>query len=108
MKYIFTMIDRYSRWIEAVPLAAMTAADCASALLRTWVARFGVPADITTDQGRQFSSDLWKEPHVLLGIRSLRTTAYHPQANGMVECLHRVLKERICNILILQRSHVPA
>ena len=94
-KYIFTMIDRFSRWIEAVPLATMTAADCASALLRVWIARFGVPADITTDQGRQFGSDLWQELHRLLGIKSLRTTAYHPQANGMVELLHRVLKERL-------------
>ena len=73
----------------------MTAVDCASALLRVWISRYGVPADITTDQGRQFGSDLWLELHRLLGIKSLRTTSYHPQANGIVERVHRVLKERI-------------
>ena len=73
----------------------MTAADCASALLRRWISLFGVPSDITTDQGRQFAGSLWSELHKLLGIRSLRTTAYHPQANGMVERFHRVLKERL-------------
>ena len=95
MRYIFTIVDRFSRWVEAVPLPTMTAGDCAVALLRHWITRFGVPSDITTDQGRQFCSDLWRDLHRLLGIKSLRTTAYHPQANGMVERLHRTLKERI-------------
>ena len=31
----------------------------------------------------------------LLGVKALRTTAYHPQSNGMVERIHRVLKERL-------------
>ena len=33
MRYIFTIVDRFTRWVEAVPLPTMTAADCASALL---------------------------------------------------------------------------
>ena len=94
--YLMTIMDRSTRWLEAVPLTNMTAATCASALVRHWIARFGVPADVTTDQGRQFTSSLWAELHRLLGISSLRTTAYHPQANGLVERVHRVIKERLC------------
>ena len=90
-----TVIDRFSRWLEAVPLASATAADCAKALLRHWVSRFGTPHDITTDQGPQFTSSLWTELMSLLGIKALRTTSYHPQCNGMVERVHRVLKERL-------------
>ena len=93
--YLLTIIDRYSRWLEAVPLASATATDCATALLRHWVSRFGVPRDITTDQGRQFTSTLWTELMSTLGIKALRTTSYHPQCNGMVERVHRVLKERL-------------
>ena len=78
-----------------VPLATATAADCAVALLRYWVSRFGVPLDITTDQGPQFTSLLWAELMSLLGVKALRTTSYHPQSNGMVERVHRVLKERL-------------
>ena len=95
MSYLMTIVDRYSRWIEAVPLTSITAADCAQALLRHWVSRYGSPQDITTDQGPQFTSVLWTELMALLGVKCLRTTSYHPQCNGMVERVHRVLKERL-------------
>ena len=94
--YLMTIIDGYTRWMEAIPLKDISAASCAAVLLRHWICRFGVPADITSDQGAQFTSVLWSELHQALGISALRTTAYHPQANGMVERIPRVLKERLC------------
>ena len=110
MRYLFTMIDRFTRSLEVVPLSSMTAVDCARALLHHWIARFGVPSDITTDQGRQFTSEVWAELHRVLGIRPLRTTAYHPQANGMIERTHRVLKERLMarNSSSSWIDHLPA
>lgn len=50
---------------------------------------FGIPA---TDHGRQFESKLWNNLMSLLGSKQSRTTAYHPQSNGMVERFHRQLK----------------
>ena len=90
--YLFTIIDRFSRWPEAIPLADAEAVTCARALLRGWIARFGVPDDITSDRGPQFTSCLWAELGRTLGIHNHATTAYHPQANGMVERMHRQLK----------------
>ncbi|GFN91724.1 Pol polyprotein [Plakobranchus ocellatus] len=52
MTYLFTIIHRFTRWPEAVPLP-----DTATDLLHHW--RFGVPEDITSDRGRQFTSSLW-------------------------------------------------
>jgi hypothetical protein len=40
-KYLFTMVDRSSRWLEAAPLKSMAAEDCVDALISSWVARFG-------------------------------------------------------------------
>jgi hypothetical protein len=93
--YLFTVIDRTTRWPEAIPLAAVTAADCAAALLRGWIQRFGVPSTITSDRGPQFTSSLWAAMCKLLAISHVPTTAYHLQANGLVERFHRRLKEAL-------------
>ena len=71
--YLLTVIDRFSRWLEAIPLASVTAISCARALLRHWVARFGTPSTIATDRGRQFTSQLWSELSSLLGVQHHKT-----------------------------------
>ena len=90
--HLLTMVDRTTRWPEAVPLSSTTAADVARAFLSAWVARFGTPSDITSDRGPQFVSELWSALARSLGTQVHRTTAYHPQANGLCERFHRSLK----------------
>ena len=60
--------------------------------MASWGARFGVPATITTDQGTQFTGSTWQCMCKALGSKHVRTTAYHPQSNGMLERFHRQLK----------------
>ena len=95
MTYLFTIIDRFTRWPEAIPLPDAKTPTCTNALIRGWISRFGVPADITSDRGPQFTSSLWSNLNKMLGIKQQHTTAYHPQANGMVERLHRQLKDSL-------------
>ena len=91
-RYLFTAIDRFTRWPEAFPLFETSTAACAQAFLSGWISRYGVPAVITSDNGPQFISDLWKQLSDSLGITLQRTTAYHPQSNGILERFHRSLK----------------
>jgi len=93
--YLFTVIDRTTRWPEAVPLKSIAAADCARALLHGWVQRFGVPTTITSDRGAQFTSSLWAALCAILDIVHVPTTAYHPESNGLVERFHRRLKNSL-------------
>ena len=90
--HIFTIIDRSTRWPEAIPLRDISTSTCIDALISGWVARFGVPLHITSDRGTQFTSALWRGMASKLGVTLHHTTAYHPQSNGMVERFHRVLK----------------
>lgn len=94
-RYCLTMVDRFSRWPEAVPIPDQEAPTVARAFFETWICRFGVPQRVTTDQGRQFESFLFRHLNILTGTTHIRTSAYHPAANGMVERLHRQLKAAI-------------
>ena len=91
-RYVVTFIDRFTRWVEAEPLSGISAEEVAGAFINTWISRFGVPLEVVTDRGRQFESALFKSLSSTLGFSKLRTTAYHPQCNGLIERQHRTLK----------------
>ena len=100
--HLLTIVDRFTRWPVAVPIANITAETVADAFAHGWVATYGVPVAITTDRGSQFSSEVWKQLMSRWGIKSIMTAAYHPEANGMVERFHRRLKEAL---LALSKDH---
>jgi hypothetical protein len=93
--HLLTILDRSTRWAEAIPLCSTIAESCAAALIGGWVARFGVPEQITFDRGRQFCSALWDALSHCLGVKMRFTTPYHPQSNGAVKRFHRRLKDSL-------------
>jgi hypothetical protein len=79
--YIFTIINRTSKWMETIPLSDSSTATCVKALTFTWISCFGVPETITSDRGLQFTSNLWFKLYEMLHISHKQTTAYHPESN---------------------------
>jgi transposase InsO family protein len=63
----------------------IAAATCADTLFAGWISRYGVPVQLTSDRGTQFTSAIWDALCQQLGIQHQPSTAFHPQANGMVE-----------------------
>ncbi len=68
-----------------------------------------VPTTLTSDRGTQFCSELWANLCRRLDIQHIKTTAYHPQANGMLERAHRQLKDALRSRLAGDRwpDHLP-
>ena len=89
---LLTCVDRFTRWPIAVPLKDSSAETIAKEFINHWVSIFGTPETITTDRGPQFESRLFDALTRHLGTTRIRTTAYHPISNGMVERFHRQLK----------------
>ena len=66
----------------------------AEALIEIY-SRVGIPREVLTDQGKQFTSDLMKEVGRLLSLKQLTTTSYHPACNGLVERFNGTLKRML-------------
>ncbi len=82
---VLVVIDYSTRWPEAFPMRNQTAATIARVLYQSIVCRYGVPEIIHSDRGAAFQSSLLAELYSLCGITRTRTTAYHPQGDGLVE-----------------------
>lgn len=96
-RYILTLEDFASRYPEAVVLKGIEAERVAEALVEIFC-RLGIPVEMPTDMGSQFTS----EPElrqVVLSFRQLTTTPYHPMCNELVERFNGTLKQmlrRLC------------
>ena len=90
-RYILTLVDYATRYPEVVPLKGTETERVAEALVSMF-SRVGVPREILTDLGTQFTSGLMKEVSRLLSMKQLTTTPYHPQCNGLVEKFNGTLK----------------
>ena len=93
-RYILTIVDYATRYPEAIPLPGIEAERVAEALVDVF-SRVGVPREMLTDLGTQFTSELMHEVSRLLSIRQLTTTPYHPMCNGLVEKFNGTLKQML-------------
>ena len=92
------MIDRFSRWPEAIPIENMEALTVCRAFGDHWISRYGASETLTTDQGSQFESQLFTALLQLTGCQRIPTTAYHPASYGIIKRWHSCLKAAImCN-----------
>ena len=64
----------------------------ATLLLDNLYKQFGLPNKIISDQGPQFTSQLFKELLKLQGIKSALSTAYHPQTDGTTEWVNQEIE----------------
>lgn len=83
-RYILTIFDYATRYPEAIALKSIDTCTVAEALLSVF-SRVGIPKEVMSDRGSQFTSEMMREFNRLLSIKSLTTTPYHAMSNGLVE-----------------------
>ena len=96
-RYIVSIIDRFSRYVRFIPVKNIRTLDILQALDQ-WMSLFGPPRVILSDNGPQFISYMFKDFAKTHQIHLKYTTTYHPECNGMIERIHRWLKERLALI----------
>ncbi|XP_031107130.1 uncharacterized protein LOC116011849 [Ipomoea triloba] len=90
-KYIIVAIDYFTKWVEAEPLASITAARCKKFVEKNILCRFGIPIQVITDNRRQFEGREFSDFLTGWGIKHSRVAVSYPQANGQVENANRTI-----------------
>ena len=90
--YIVTVMDHFTRYAEAWAVEEVNAASIADEFIKRIVCRYGLPEVLISDRGSVFVSELARSVYAALRITRHRTTAWHPQSNGVIERFHKTLK----------------
>ena len=90
-QYAVVFVDYLTKWPEVFPVKDQTAPTIAKLLVENIVCTHGVPAELLSDRGTNFLSNLLSEVYSLMGMQKSNTTAYHPQTDGLVERFNRTL-----------------
>ncbi|KAL5481615.1 hypothetical protein EMCRGX_G021810 [Ephydatia muelleri] len=88
--YLLVIQDYFTKWVEAIPLPDQTANRITTEIIRLF-AVYGIPDILHSDQGTSFECTIFQQTLEAFGINKRRTTAYHPQCDGMVERVNRSL-----------------
>ncbi|GAU12536.1 hypothetical protein TSUD_182500 [Trifolium subterraneum] len=91
VKYLIVAVDYFTKWIEAEPLAKISASNILRFFKRDVLARFGIPQVVVTDNGTQFTNKKFQEFLAAIGTTQRFASVEHPQTNGQAEAANRVL-----------------
>nr|KYP48293.1 Pol polyprotein [Cajanus cajan] len=101
-KFLLVAVDYFTKWVEAEPLANITAANVQKFLWKNIITRFGIPYALVTDNGLQFTDQKHNRFIQDLGIKHWFTLVEHPQSNGQAEVANKVilteLKKRLGDV----------
>lgn len=86
--YILTITDRCTRWTELHRLNTISSAQVIKALHK-WISTHGKPISILHDQGRQYTSDSFKQFLEREEIRQVNTSPYNPTGNAISERINQ-------------------
>ncbi|UYV75353.1 K02A2.6-like [Cordylochernes scorpioides] len=88
---LLIVVDSHSKWIEAIPMRETTTRKTIEQLRRLF-SSYGLPEELVSDNGPQFTGSEIKGFLEGIGIKQTLIPAYHPQSNGLVERAVRTIK----------------
>ncbi|RDX87782.1 Tf2-9, partial [Mucuna pruriens] len=91
IKFLIVAVDYFTKWVEAEPIETITAERIKRFYWKKIICRFGLPAEIVSDNGTQFASKGTAEFCKELNIKQVFTSVEHPQSNGQAEAANKVI-----------------
>jgi transposase InsO family protein len=103
-KFVVVVVEYFIKWIEARPLATITSATIRKFFWQQIICRFGVPRELTVDNGKQFNCQDFREYCRSIGTKLCFASVYRPQSNGAVERANRQIFSAIKKCLFEQKK----
>ena len=103
-KHILVFIDSFSRFIELIPIANLTAELAANSLIQI-IGRYGIPQAILTDNGTQFANNIFDELPKILEFSHQKIQAYSHEENSIVERANKEIMRHLRDITFDTRIH---
>lgn len=98
---ILVIVDRLTKMSLFLPTTnSVTAEDIARLFVTHVFSKHGVPSDVVSDRGTEFTSNFWRSLGTLLEMKLNFSTAYHPQSDGQTERTNQTLEQYLrlyCN-----------
>jgi hypothetical protein len=85
LKFTFVAVEYFTKWIEARAVSTVTSKTAQKFFWQNIVCRFGVPSELTVDNGKQFDSQDFRDFCFFIGTKPVFASVYHPQSNSVVE-----------------------
>jgi ribonuclease HI len=93
---IWVIVDRLTKVAHFIPVKAKYRGDKLARLYIDNILQLhGVPSQIVSDRGTQFTARFWKSLHTTLGTRLDYSSAYHPQTDGQTERVNQILEDML-------------
>jgi transposase InsO family protein len=102
LKYVVVVVEYFSKWIKAKPLATITSATVQKFFWQNIVCRFSVSKAITVDNGTQFDAETFKGFCDQIGTKIHFASVRHPKSNGLVEKANGIIITRIMKSIFNQ------
>jgi hypothetical protein len=100
--YILVLKDEFSGQVELVPAKACNHVVVAEAIA-WWIARYGKPSVLRSDQGSHFKNKMIEELSKTWNISHHFTLPYTPWSNGSIEIVNKTIK-RVLKTIILEND----
>ena len=89
---LLIVVDSHSKWFEVEMMPSITS-EATIAKLRDMFARYGIPQQLVSDSGSQFTSEEFCKFMKANGIKHTLVAPYHPRSNGQAERFVQTFKQ---------------
>ena len=91
-KMFFIVVDSHSKWLEVELMHSITS-EATIEKLREMFVRYGIPQQLVSDNGPQFTSQEFSDFTKANGIKHTLVAPYHPRSNGQAERFVQTFKQ---------------